>query len=449
MRAALSVAAFLVVPARAPADDGVSEFTLDNGLQAVVIEDHRAPAVVHMLWYKVGAADEPAGISGIAHLLEHLMFKGTDTVAPGEFSRVVEANGGSDNAFTSWDYTAYFQRVAADLLPDMMALEADRMANLVLTPELVTPEVSVVVEERAQRVDSDPEALFREQKRALQFVNHPYGRPIIGWLEEVAALGRTEALDFYAEHYAPNNAVLVVAGDVTPEEVQAMAEATYGQIPANPSLPERVRPPEPPQLAERRLVYEDGRIAQPYLSRSYLAPSRQSGDQTDAAALSLLSNYLGGDPATSYLGQRLVFGSGEALYVGTWYAATALDETSFNITVVPADGVTLAEAEAALDREIAAFLAGEVDGERLARLQRQYAAEDIYARDDASRRARRYGAALTTGLTVADEQDWPDVLQEVTGEDLQAAAQAVFRADRSVTGYAQPPAAAAAPEVTQ
>ncbi|MCL4168834.1 UNVERIFIED_CONTAM: hypothetical protein GTU68_028063, partial [Idotea baltica] len=263
-------------------------------MDVVVIEDHRSPVVVHMLWYKVGAADEVPGVSGVAHLLEHLMFKGTDVRAPGEFSQLVEANGGSDNAFTSWDYTGYFQRIAVDRLPLMMEMEADRMRNLVLTEDGTAPEVSVVLEERAQRTDSNPNALFREQQSAAQYLNHPYGRPIIGWHHEVSQLGLEEALEFYDAHYVPNNTILIVAGDVTPEDVRELAEQYYGGLAPNPDLPERVRVAEPPQLAERRLVFEDPRIAQPYMTRSYLAPERNSGDQEQAAALTVLSDLLGG-----------------------------------------------------------------------------------------------------------------------------------------------------------
>jgi zinc protease len=245
---ALTVA--LVLTTTAQAAENVTEFFLDNGMQVVVIEDHRSPAVVHMVWYRAGAADEPPGVSGVAHFLEHLMFKGTDDVESGEFSRIVEDNGGTDNAFTSWDYTGYFQRVAADRLDLMMEMEADRMRDLRFADEEVVTERSVILEERAERVDSSAGGLFNEQMRAALFNNHPYGIPIIGWRHEMEQLDREALIAFYEDHYWPNNAILVVAGDVTPDEVRTLAETHYGPIPANPDIEPRTRPQEPPQIAD-------------------------------------------------------------------------------------------------------------------------------------------------------------------------------------------------------
>ena len=222
---ALSLAALLAAtPALAEMPKGVTHFTLDNGMEAVVIEDHRAPVVVQMVWYKVGSADEKAGKTGLAHYLEHLMFKGTDKLAPGELSKTVTANGGSDNAFTSYDFTSYFQRIAADRLPLVMEMESDRMQNLRIGEEDWQAERKVVLEERAQRTDSDPSALFGEERSAAQFLNHPYGRPVIGWRAEMEGLTRADALDWYDTHYAPNNAILILAGDVTPEKARELAE---------------------------------------------------------------------------------------------------------------------------------------------------------------------------------------------------------------------------------
>lgn len=434
----------LIVSAAFPASaqDQVTSFTLDNGMDVVVIEDHRAPVVVHMVWYRAGSSDEPPGASGVAHYLEHLLFKGTDTLAPGEFSATVAKNGGSDNAFTSYDYTAYFQRIAADRLGLMMQMESDRMDNLRLSEEDIVTERDVIIEERNQRVENNPSALFREQKSALQYLNHPYGDPIIGWQHEMSQLGMEDALGFYETYYAPNNAILIVAGDVTPDEVRALAEQHYGKIPANPDLPERSRPQEPRQMAERRMVFEDARVAQPYVTRSYLAPERDSGAQEEAAALTLLAEILGGG-TTSLMAEKLQFDTQRAVSTGAYYWGTALDDTTFSLVVVPAPGVTLQEAEEAMYEVIETFLETGVDPEQLERIKMQVRASQIYARDDVSQLANRYGRALTQGLTVEDVQAWPEILEAVTAEDIVAAARDVFDRDKSVTGWLK------APEVTQ
>lgn len=413
----------------------VTTFTLDNGLEAVVIEDHRAPVAVHMVWYRVGAADEAPGKSGIAHFLEHLMFKGTDTVASGEFSDIVKANGGSDNAFTSQDYTGYFQRIAADRVGLMMQMEADRMRNLNMTEQDVITERQVILEERSQRVDSDPAALFREQVQAAQFLNHPYGIPVIGWRHEMETLSHDDALEFYRRYYAPNNAILIVAGDVDPQEIRDLAEKTYGALAPTPHLPPRIRPQEPPQLAERRLVLRDARIGQPYLFRTYLAPSRRSGAQQEAAALSVLAEVLGGDQTTSVLGRKLQFDSRTAIQASAFYDSVSLDPSTFGLAVVPADGVTLEAAEAELDRVLAEFLAEGIDNDQFARIKTRMRAAEIYDRDSTRRQVQRYGSALTSGLTVADVQEWTTVLQAVTEDDVIAAARNLFNRDRAVTGY--------------
>ena len=416
------------------ARDDVTTFTLDNGMDVVVIEDHRAPVVVHMVWYRAGSADEPPGSSGVAHFLEHLLFKGTDTLAPGEFSATVARNGGSDNAFTSYDYTAYFQRVAADRLDLMMQMEADRMVNLKLSEDDIATERDVIIEERNQRVENDPASLFREQKNAAQYLNHRYGVPIIGWRHEMEALDQAKARAFYDRYYAPNNAILVVAGDVQPDAVRALAEQYYGPLPANPDLPARARPQEPPQTSERRMVFRDARVAQPYVSRSYLAPERDSGAQEKAAALSILSEILGGG-TTSVLTEKLQFDEKVAVFTGAYYSGTSLDDTTFDFVIVPAPGVTLEDAEAALDRVIGEFLETGVDPEQLDRIKMQIRASQIYARDSVDSLANQYGRALTQGLTVEDVQAWPDVLQAVTAEDVMAAARDVFNRKTSVTGY--------------
>ncbi len=415
--------------------DTVSTFTLDNGMDVVVIEDHRAPVVVHMVWYRIGAADETPGHSGIAHFLEHLMFQGTKTVAPGDLSKIVSAQGGSDNAFTTADYTAYFQRVAADRLDLMMTLEADRMRNLNLTENDVATERQVILDERNERTDSDPAALMGEQMAAAQYLNHPYGIPIIGWRHEIETLSRQDALDFYRANYAPNNATLVVAGDVKPGEVLAMAKAHYGPVPRSDLIRPRVRPTEPPQLAERRLTLADERVAQPYVIRTYLASERNPGDQRQAAALKLLAELLGGNPTTSVLARALQFDTQKAVYTAAFYEGVSLDQDTFGLVVVPVPGQSLQDTETAMDGVLDKFLKDGVNPEDFARIKAKVRADEIYGRDDVQGLARQYGAALASGLSVGDVQDWPDVLQAVSAEDVMAAAKSVLNRKNAVTGW--------------
>ena len=442
--AALAIGSGLAAPALAT--DDVTSFTLDNGLELVVIEDHRAPVVTHMIWYRTGAADETPGHSGIAHFFEHLMFQGTDDLAPGEFSNTVEAQGGNDNAFTSWDYTAYFQRVAADRLGLMMQMEAERMRDLILSEEDVATERQVIIEERSQRTDSNPGALLNEQMAAAQFLNHPYGRPIIGWMHEITALDRDDALAFYTANYAPNNAIVVVAGDVTPEDARALAETHYGPLQPSDSITPRLRPSEPPQLAERRIVLTDERVSEPYVIRSYLATERNPGDQRKAAALTLLAEVLGGNPTTSVFARELQFGQAVATWSAAFHDGTSVDADTFGVYIMPVPGVPLAKAETAMDAVIDTFLTEGVDPEELDRIKTQVRASTIYARDDAGGLARMYGQALAVGLTVQDVQDWPDILQSVTEAEIMAAATEVFDRKRAVTGWLQAPEPATAAE---
>jgi zinc protease len=429
---ALVTSCATILPALA---EDVTNFTLGNGMQVVVIEDHRAPVVVHMVWYRVGAADEPPGHSGIAHYLEHLMFKGTDDVGPGEFSEIVEAQGGNDNAFTSWDQTAYFQRVAADRLDLMMKLEADRMRDLRLLEQDVLTERSVILEERNQRTDSNPGGLLNEQMRAAQFLNHPYGVPTIGWRHEIETLTRQDALDFYAANYAPNNAILVVVGDVTPDQVRALAEDHYAPLEPSDRIVRRERPSEPPQLSERRMTLSDARVSEPYVARTYLAPERDPGDQKTAAALTILAELLGGSGTTSVLARALQFDTQKAVYASAYYDGTTVDDTTFGLIVVPTPDTSLQEVEDAMDGVIDTFLKDGPDPQAFARIKAQIRAADIYARDDANGLARRYGEALSVGLSIDDVRQWPTVLDSVTPDDVMTAARQVFDRKRAVTGW--------------
>ena len=434
-RALLLTFAFATAAARTEMADQVSSFTLDNGMQVVVIEDHRAPVVTHMVWYKIGSADEAPGHSGIAHFFEHLMFKGTEKVPSGQLSAIVAAQGGSDNAFTTMDYTAYFQRVAADRLDLMMQMEADRMVNLKISEDEFLTERDVILQERGQRTDGDPGSLLNEQMSAAQYLNQPYGIPVIGWRHEIAALTHDEAMDFYHANYAPNNAILVVAGDVNPDDVLALAKKNYGPLPPSDQIKPRLRPQEPPQLAERRLVMADERVAQPYVVRSYLAPERNPGDQKQAAALKVLAELLGGSGTTSVLTRALQFDSQIAVYSSAYYDGVSVDPETFGLVVVPAEGVSLGDAEAAMDKVIAKFMTDGVNPDDLTRIKTQIRASQIYADDDSGALANEYGAALAVGLSVQDVQDWPAILQSVTADDVMAAAKLVLNENNAVTGW--------------
>jgi zinc protease len=439
--AALALALALPVAA-----EPVTTFTLENGLNVVVIEDHRAPVVVQMIWYRVGAADEPPGHSGIAHFLEHLLFKGTEKIAPNAFSGIVEAQGGDDNAFTSWDYTAYFQRIAADRLDLVMEMEADRMRNLRLTEEDVATERQVILEERSQRTDTSPGALLSEQMRAAQFQNGPYGIPIIGWRHEMEQLSREDALDYYTRFYAPNNATLVIAGDVNPADVKLLAEKHYGPLEPSDGITPRERPQEPPQLAERRITLADERVSEPYVIRTYLAPERDPGNQKDAAALTILAELLGGSGQTSVLARALQFDRQVAVYSSAFYDGSSIDDATFGLVVVPAPDVSLETIEADMDKVIADFLQNGPDPAALERIRTQVRAADIYARDDVNALARRYGEGLSIGLTIADIEGWDDALAAVTEADIMAAATKVFDRRNAVTGWLTHPDLLETPE---
>ena len=431
--AGVTLAQIALAQTAAPRSKAI-HFKLANGLEAVVIPDSRAPVVTHMLWYKVGSADEPAGRSGVAHFLEHLLFKGTRKHPAGEFSAVVAAIGGRENAFTSEDYTGYFQRVPRDKLPVVMAYEADRMTGLVLTDEVVKPELDVVLEEYNQRVANVPAAQFSEQIDAALYLNHPYGKPVIGWLHEIKALNRDYAIDFYRQHYTPNNAILIVAGDVDPQGVRRLAEETYGKIAPRAAIGPRVRPQEPPPLAERSLTFSDPRVRQPRLQRNYLVPSYNTAAPGEAEALQVVARVLG-TGSNSRLHQKLVVEKRIALSAGAWYRGTALDHTQFIVAASPRDGVTLPQIEQAMDEVIAEFIRDGVTDDELKRAKTRMIAESVFAQDSQSRLAQWYGVALTTGSTVEDVQAWPDRIRAVTPAAVRDAAAKWLDKKRSVTGY--------------
>ena len=440
LRSAVLALALAIValpsPGRAKPDAGVpvTHFTLGNGLEVVVIPDRRTPVVTHMMWYKVGSADEPSGKSGIAHFLEHLMFKGTAKNPAGLFSQTVATIGGRENAFTNTDYTGYFQRVPRENLPLVMAFEADRMTGLTLSDAEVRPELQVVLEEQNQRVANNPAARLGEQVQAALYLNHPYGRPVIGWRHEIEKLDRTDALEFYRSFYTPNNAVLVVAGDVSADEVKELAEKTYGKIEPRAKIVHRVRRQEPDPAAARQVTLADPRVAQPSLQRSYLVPSYASAKPGEAHALDVLVHIVGGG-ATSRLHRILVADKKLASSAGSWYSGSALDRTRLGFYASPQPDVTLPQLEEALDAVIADVIDKGVTAEELARAKTRMVADVVYDQDNQATLARWYGIALTTGSTVDAVREWPEQIRAVTADAVRDVARRYLDKRRSVTGY--------------
>ena len=412
----------------------VSHFTLANGLEVVVVPDHRAPVVTHMIWYKVGAADETPGKSGLAHFLEHLMFKGTAKNPGATFSHAVAEIGGQDNAFTAADYTSFYQRVPRQYLKEVMAFEADRMTGLVLTDDVVRPELNVVLEEQNMRVANNPGARLSEQMDAALYLNHPYHRPVIGWRHEIEKLDREDALAFYRRFYTPNDAIVVVAGDVTPEEVKADAEATYGKVAARFPVAPRKRPTEPVQEAPRTVTLADGRVQQPTVNRFYLVPAITTAKPGEAEALDVLANVLGSGQ-NSRLFRTLVVDKGVALSAGAYYSGTALDYGKLGVYASPKPGTPLHAVEAAIDAVLADVVAHGITADELDRAKTGLIADTVYAQDNQATLARWYGAALATGQTVEEVRAWPDRIHAVTAEAVQQAARNWLEIRRSVTGY--------------
>jgi zinc protease len=430
--------------ARMAGSPDIADFRLDNGLSVVVIPDHRAPVVTHMIWYRNGSADDPPGKSGIAHFLEHLMFKGTKAHPQGQFSEVIAELGGQENAFTGNDYTAYFQRVAKEHLGAMMEFEADRMTGLVLTDEIVAPERDVVLEERRMHCDADPGAQLNEAVQAALFTHHPYGTPIIGWSHEIERLNRADALAYYQRFYTPENAILIVAGDVEAAEVRRLAEINYGKIKPRGEAPQRVRPQEPAPVARRLVTLNDEKVEQPSWQRCYIAPSFRTAEPGEAEALEVLAHMLGGGQ-TSLLYRALVLDQAIAVVAGAHYMGTALDETRFFLYAMPKPGVTMAMLDKAIDGVLAGFIADGVDEAALERAKTRLIADAIYAQDSQAMLARWYGSSLATGLSMEDVRQWPARIEAVPAAAVIAAAKKHLDQRKAVTGHllpAEEPAAA-------
>lgn len=412
------------------------EKTLANGLRVIVQEDRRAPTAVHMVWYRAGSMDETDGTSGVAHVLEHMMFKGTKRLKPGEFNKRVAAAGGRDNAFTSLDYTAYFQQVPSARLGEMMALEADRMANLVLDAKEFAQEIKVVMEERRLRTDDNPQSLVHEKQMATAFQAHPYRRPIIGWMNDLENMTVADARDWYRRWYAPNNAYVIVVGDVKRDAVFRLAEKHYGKIPRR-ALPERKPQVEPPQVGAKRLsVKAPAKL--PYLSLAWKVPAlRDLRQEREPYALEMLAGVLDGHEAAR-LAKNLVRGAKLAVSAGAGYDATVRGEAVFIVSGTPAEGRTVAELEAALRAEIARVANEGVSAAELERVRTQLIAAQVYKRDSMMAQAMEIGRLESAGVHWRDIDTLLERLRGVTAAEVQAVAQKYFGDDTLTVAVLDP-----------
>lgn len=411
---------------------------LDNGMEVVVIPDHRTPVVTHMVWYKVGGADDPKGSAGLAHFLEHLMFKGTKNHTGEEFQKAVSGVGGRENAFTSQDYTAYFQTVAKPHLATMMHFEADRMRHLTLKEEDVNPERDVVLEERASRMDNDPTAQLSEKLQASLYPNHPYGISIIGPEEDIKGLNREKALAFYNRFYTPESAILVLAGDVTLQEIKPLLDKTYGRIERNPQAQTtRSRPAETATQQRPRVVVEDGRVRTPVLMRRYIAPSyaRSSDEETTAYDIAIEALMVG---RTSTLYQRLVVQEKVAATFSAGYDGAGLDHGTLYLSMTPQEGVTLEALEQALDKALLEESAKPLEAADIERVKAKLITQAIYARDSVASLARLVGSARTMGIPISSLQNNALVIRSITPQQAQTTLQRWLNINNSATGYLLP-----------
>jgi zinc protease len=400
---------------------------LANGLRLIVKEDHRAPTAAHMVWYRAGSIDETNGTTGVAHVLEHMMFKGTPSAGPGEFNRRVAAAGGRDNAFTSRDYTAYFQQIPKQKLEEMMQLEADRMRHLTLDPKEFAQEIKVVMEERRLRTDDQPQAMLFEQMSGVAFQSHPYRVPIIGWMNDLENMTAQDARDWYERWYVPNNAYVVIVGDVDHVQVFKLAEKTYGQLKSRP-LPLRKPQDEPTQTGIRRLTVK-APADLPVVLMTYKVPViRDVEKDIDPYALEMLSAILDGHEAARF-SRHLIREQRLAVVAGTGYDATSRGPGMFFLQGSPSEGKTSAELEAGFRAELGRIQKDGVADDELARAKAQLVASQIYKLDSMFGQAMEIGQMESAGISHKLNKRMIEKLQAVTAEQVRAVAQKYFRDD--------------------
>jgi zinc protease len=414
----------------------VFEKTLGNGLKVIVKEDHRAPVLVQQIWYRAGSMDERTGKTGVAHVLEHMMFKGTKAVPAGEFSKRIAAAGGRENAFTNYDYTAYFQQLHKSKLPLAMKLEADRMQNLQLSAVEFNKEIKVVMEERRMRTDDDPHSLMDEKLMAAAYQEHPYQHPVIGWMNDLEAMTASDAQKWYKTWYAPNNAVLVVAGDVKASKVFAMAERYYGKIPAH-QLPARRHYSEPAQVGIKRITVK-APAQLPHLIMSYHAPTlRDANKDSVPYALEVLAGILDGNESAR-LNKSLVRDQQIASEVGAGYDGTARGPSMFTVEGTPSEGKTVAELEAAIRDQLAKLIRDGVSADELQRIKAQVTANEVYKRDSVFYQAMQIGQLECVGLSYQAIPVMLKKIQEVTAQQVQEAARDILTDDHLTVAVLDP-----------
>ena len=436
MRAYLFCIALLLAGFQVAAQAEVFERTLANGLKVIVQEDHRAPVIVQQIWYKAGSMDEPTGVTGVAHVLEHLMFKGTHTVPAGEFSKRIAAAGGRENAFTSYDYTAYFQQLHKSKLPLAMKLESDRMHNLNLTAADFSKEIRVVMEERRLRTDDEAHALLYEKMMATAYQQHPYQHPVIGWMSDLESLAVGDAKAWYSRWYAPNNATLVIAGDVKAGEVFALAQRHYGAIPKRVLAPQR-KFVEPKQAGIKRIVVK-APAELPHLVMSYHAPTLLNPEQDwKPYALQILAGVLDGNESAR-LNKRLVREQQIASGAGAGYDATSRGSSLFTLEATPSEGKTVNDVETALRREIAQLVKGGVSEEELQRVKAQVVAGEVYKRDSLFYQAMQIGQMESIGLSHRMIPVMLEKLQAVTAEQVRLVAEEFLQDDSLIVAVLDP-----------
>ena len=418
-------------------------FMLPNGMQVVLVENHRSPVVSHMVWYRIGSGDETPGKSGIAHFLEHLMFKGTPRYPGTAITDTVARNGGDQNAFTTADYTAYYQNIAVDRLPLVMDIEADRMRNLTLEVKEVETEREVIIEERRMRTDNSPGAILSERTDAALWGTNHYSIPVIGWEAEMHELTRDDAFKVYHDYYAPHNAILVVAGDITLEQFKPLVEKYYGAIPKVGEYKPRARPTFLQQRVDSEITMHHERVRQPEWSREIIAPSYAIGDRADVHALEVFAELAGGG-ATSKLYRDLVVDQKILASVGTGYDGDKVSYGTFYISFTPSPGVTIEQGEAAYKKSMDALLKDGITDADVERVKRRMNARLAYAKDSPMSAARAIGASLAVGETLQDIETWPDEIAKVNAEQVRNAARKLFSQYSSVTGILLPPEAPAA-----